>query len=41
MVGARRIRRKKMREHQWREGYGRSLEGKVVEWDDDDNVEHM
>ena len=24
-----------------REGYGRSLEGKGVEWDGDNNVEHM
>ena len=26
---------------QYREGYTRSLEGKEVEWDGDDNVEHM
>ena len=41
VVGARRIRSKKLREHQHREGYARSLEGKVVEWDGDNNVEHM
>ena len=41
MVGARRIRNKKLREHQYREGYARSLEGKGVEWDRNDNVEHM
>ena len=28
------------REHQYREGYARSLEREGVEWDDD-NVEHM
>ena len=39
MVGARRIRREKMREHQYK-GYARSLE-KGVEWDGDDNVEHV
>ena len=32
---------KKLREHQYREGYARSLEGKRVKWDGDDNVEHM
>ena len=32
VVGARRIRS---------EGYARSLEGKGVEWDGDNNVEHM
>ena len=41
IVGARRIRSKKLREHQYREGYTRSLEGKEVEWDGDNNVEHM
>ena len=35
MVGARRIRSKKLREHQYRKGYVRSLEGKGVEWDGD------
>ena len=41
VVGARRIRSEKLRDHQYREGYARSLEGKGVEWDGDDNVEHM
>ena len=41
MVGARRIRSEKLRKHQCREGYARSLEGKGVEWDGDGNVEHM
>ena len=36
---ARRIRSKKLREHQYREGYARFLEGKKVEWDGDYNVE--
>ena len=37
VVGARMIRSKKLREHQYREGSAKSLEGKGVEWD----VEHM
>ena len=42
VAGATRIRSKKLREHQYRERYVRSFEGKgVVEWDRDDNVEHM
>ena len=41
MVEARRIRSEKLREHQYREGYAKSLEGKRVEWDGDDNVDHM
>ena len=41
VVGARRIRSEKLREHQYREGYARSLEGKELEWDGDDNVKHM
>ena len=41
VVEARRIRSEKLREHQYREGYVRSLEGKGVEWDGDNNVEHM
>ena len=41
MVGARRIISKKLREHQCREGYASSLEGKGVEWDGDNNVEHI
>ena len=39
--GARGIRSKILGEHQCREGYARSLEGKRVEWDGDNNVEHM
>ena len=35
------IRNEKMREHQYREGYARSLEEKGVEWDGDDNGKHM
>ena len=31
VVGARRIRSEKLREHQYKERYARSLEGKVVE----------
>ena len=31
MVGYRRIRNEKRREHQYREGYGKSLEGEGVE----------
>ena len=41
MVGARMIRSEKLREQQYRESYARSLEGKGVEWDGDDNVENM
>ena len=41
VIGARRIRSKKLRKHQYREGYTRSLEGKGVEWDGDNNIEHM
>ena len=42
MVGwCRRIRSKKLREHQYREGYASSFEGKEVEWDGDNNVKHM
>ena len=33
VVEARMIRSKKLREHQYREGYARSLEEKGVEWD--------
>ena len=32
VVGASRIRSEKLREHQCREGYAMSLEGKEVEW---------
>ena len=38
VVGARRIRREKLREHQYREGYARFLEGKGVEWDPEDGL---
>ena len=41
VVGARKIRSEKLREHRYRERYARSLEGKGVEWDGDNNVEHM
>ena len=36
--GARRIRNEKLKEHQYREGYARSLEGKKVEWDRENNL---
>ena len=38
VVGGRRVRSEKLREHQYREGYARSLEGKRVEWNGDNNV---
>ena len=41
MDGARGIRSEKLREHQYREGYARSLEVKRVEWDGENNVEHV
>ena len=41
MVGDKRIRSEKLREHQYREGYVRSLEGKGVEWDGDNSVACM
>ena len=41
LVGAWRIRSEKLRENQYREGYARSLEGKKVEWEGGNNVEHM
>ena len=41
MDGARRIRSEKLREHQYKQGYTRSLEGKRVEWDRENNVEYM
>ena len=41
VVGARRIRSEKLREHQYREGYAKSLEGKGVEWGGDNIVKHM
>ena len=41
VVGAVRIGSEKLKEHQCREGYARSLEGKGVEWDGNNNIEHM
>ena len=41
VVGATRIRSEKLSEHQYRKGYGRSLEVKGVEQDGDNNVKHM
>ena len=41
VVGTTRIRSEKLREHKHKEGYARPLEGKGVEWDRDNNVEHM
>ena len=41
ITGARRARSEKLREHQYREGYAWSLEGKRIEWDGDNNVERM
>ena len=41
VVRARRIRSEKLREHQCREGYARSLEEKGEKFDGDDNVKHM
>ena len=41
MFRARRIRSQKLREHQYREGYARSLGGKGEKWDEESNVEHM
>ena len=41
MVGVRRIRSENLIEHQYREDYARSLEGKELKWDGDNNVERM
>ena len=41
MIGVRRIRSERLREHQYREGYAKSLEEKGVERNGDNNVEHM
>ena len=41
MVEAIRIRSDKLREHPYREGFVRSVDGKEVEWDGDNNVDHM
>ena len=40
VVGTKRIRSEKLREHKYREGYARSLKGKREE-EDGDNVEHI
>ena len=39
--GARRISSEKLKEHQYIEGYARSLETKIVEWDESRNFEQM
>ena len=39
--GDRRIRSEKLREHQYIEGYARSLEGKRIEWNRENNVDHV
>ena len=31
----------KARKHHYREEYARSLEGKILEWDRENNVKHM
>ena len=41
VVGARGIRREKLKKHQYREEYARSLKGKGVEWDGDNDINHM
>ena len=41
VVGARRIRSEKLKEYQYKEGYARFFERKELEWDGDDNFEHM
>ena len=40
VVRARRIRSEKLREHQYKEGFARSFEGKRIEWNGDNNVKH-
>ena len=35
------IRSENLREHQYREGYARSLEGKRLEWDGENNRSHV
>ena len=37
----RRIRSERLREHQFKEGYAGSLEGEGVEWDGENNDEHI
>ena len=39
--GARRIRSEKLRKNWYREGYAKSLVGKRVEWDGENNVDQM
>ena len=39
MDGAREVRSEKLREHQFIEGYAKSLESRKVEWDGKSNVE--
>ena len=41
MAGVRRTKSEKPREHQYREGYARSPEGKREEWGGENIVEHM
>ena len=41
VVRTRRVKSEKLREHHFREGYARSLEEKGVEWEENNNVEHM
>ena len=41
MIGATRIRSKKVRENQYREGYAGFLKRKGVKWDGGNNVKHM
>ena len=41
MEDVRKIRSEKLREYQYREGCGRSLEAKGIEWDGVYNVDHM
>ena len=38
---AMRVRSEKLRVHQYRKGYARSLERKIVEWDEESNVKHL
>ena len=39
--GDRGTRSKKLREHQYIEGYARSLEGKRIGWNRENNVDHV
>ena len=41
VVGVKRFMSEKLRVHQYRREYARSLEGKGVEWDGDNNVEYV